>query len=240
MAAMDLTPDQIREITALGGLVLGQDDLVGTLQEITRIACRLVPGGEACSITTFQDGRPAAPAFSDDWARELDELQFTEREGPCLDASRTGNVFRSRDLAGEGRWPAYAERAAANGARSSLSVPLHSDGVTFGALNIYSRKPDAFSGEAVALGQVLAGLAGQASQVAAAFFHHRDLAEQMRDAMRSRSVIDQAIGVLIAQRKITPDAAFDVLRETSQHLNVKLRLVARDVVETGELPSRRV
>ncbi|MFG1922834.1 ANTAR domain-containing protein [Cryptosporangium sp. NPDC048952] len=237
---MDLTSDQIRELTALGGLVLGQDDLVGTLQEITRVACRVVPGGEACSITTFENGRPSAPAFSDEWARSLDELQFAEQEGPCLDAARTGNVFRTRDLAGESRWPAYAERAVDSGARSSLSIPLHSDGVNFGALNVYSRKPDAFTGEAVALAQLLGGLAGQSSQVAAAFFHHRDLAGQLREAMRSRAVIDQAIGVLMAQRKITADAGFNVLRETSQHLNVKLRQVAQELVETGELPTRRV
>lgn len=237
---MELSPDQIRELTALGGLVLGQDDLVSTLQEITRIAVRLVPGAEGGSITTFQDGRPAAVAFSDEWSKALDELQFAEREGPCLDAARVGNVFRTRDLATESRWPGYAERAVATGARSSISIPLHSDGVNFGALNLYSRKPDTFDGEAVALAQILAGHAGHASQVAAAFFQHRDLAEQLREAIRSRSTIDQAIGVLMAQRRVTADAAFDVLRETSQKLNVKLRLVAAHVVETGELPTRRV
>lgn len=235
---MELTPDQIRELTALSGLVLGQENLTATLQEVTRLAVRIVPGAEGGSVTAVQNGRPAAVAFSDEWSRNLDEMQFEEREGPCLDATRTGNMFRVRDLAEEGRWPTYGERAAHTGARSVVSIPLHADGVNFGALNLYSREPDAFTSEAVALAQVLAAHAGQASQVAAAFFHHRDLAEQLREAMHSRAVIDQAIGVLMAQRKITPEAAFDVLRETSQHLNVKLRLVAQHLVETGELPTR--
>ncbi|TQS42591.1 GAF and ANTAR domain-containing protein [Cryptosporangium phraense] len=237
---MELSDEQLRELMALSGLVLSQTDLISTLQEVTRIAARIVPGAEAASITALQDGRPAAVAFSDEWSRELDEMQFAEREGPCLDATRTGNLFRVRDLATEGRWPAYVERAVAFGARSVVSLPLHSEGVNFGALNLYSRDPDAFTGEAVALAQVLASHAGQASQVAAAFFRHRDLAEQLREAIRSRTVIDQAIGVLMAQRKVPADDGFTLLREASQHLNVKLREVAQQVVETGELPwSRR-
>ena len=124
------------------------------------------------------------------------------------------------------------------GARSAVSIPLHAEGTNFGAMNVYSRKPDAFTGEAVALGQILAGQAGHASLVAAAFFRHRDLAEQLREAMRSRSVIDQAIGVLMAQRKVTAEDGFGLLREASQHLNVKLRLVAQQVVDTGVLPDR--
>ena len=117
-------------------------------------------------------------------------------------------------------------------------MPLHADGANFGAMNLYSKQPDAFDSEAVSLAMILAGQAGLASQVAAALFRHRDLADQLQEAMGSRSVIDQAMGVLMAQRKITADAAFGLLRETSQHLNVKLRLVAQEVVETGTLSSR--
>jgi GAF domain-containing protein len=236
---MELSDDQLRELTCLTGVVLGQDDLVGTLKEITLVSARTVPGADGASITTYQNGSPAAVAFSDPWARELDELQFDEREGPCLDSVRTGNVFRVRDLGTDTRWPAYTERARHQGARSSLSVPLHADGMNFGALNFYSRAIDAFDGEAAALAQLFAGHAGNVSQVASAFFRHRQLAEQLGEAMRSRAVIDQAIGVLMAQRKVTADVAFGLLRDASQRLNVKLRLIAEELVGTGALPGRR-
>jgi AmiR/NasT family two-component response regulator len=75
--------------------------------------------------------------------------------------------------------------------------------------------------------------------VASAFFRHRDLAEQLREAMRSRAVIEQAKGVLMVQHKVTADGAFDLLREASQRLNAKLRIVAQHVVDTGELPRPR-
>jgi GAF domain-containing protein len=141
-------------------------------------------------------------------------------------------------LVQETRWPAYVERASKHGARSSLSIPLSAEGGNFGAMNLYSRQPDAFTSEAVALAEIFASHASQASQVASAFFRHRDLAEQMREAMRSRAVIEQAKGVLMARHKVTADAAFDLLREASQRMNVKLRQIAQQVVDTGELPER--
>jgi GAF domain-containing protein len=234
---MDLTEDFVRQLAPLAAVVLGHEDLQAALVEITRVSARLVPGADGVSITTFQDGRPVAVAFNDEWAKELDELQFEEREGPCLDTTRTGNIFRVKDVTTETRWPAYTERAGKLGARSLLSIPLQAEGRVFGALDLYSRAPDAFTGKTVALAQIIAGHAGLASQVAAVFFRHRDLAEQMREAMSSRAVIEQAKGVLMAQRKVTADAAFDLLREVSQRTNTKLRLVAQAVVDTGALPA---
>jgi hypothetical protein len=56
-------------------------------------------------------------------------------------------------------------------------------------------------------------------------------------ALGTREIIGQAEGILIERERITADQAFQVLRKASQHLNVKLREVARYVVETGEIPS---
>jgi AmiR/NasT family two-component response regulator len=57
-------------------------------------------------------------------------------------------------------------------------------------------------------------------------------AEQLREAMRSRAVIEQAKGILMARRRCSPDEAFDVLREVSQTNNTKLREVAREPAGT--------
>ncbi|MEV0499963.1 ANTAR domain-containing protein [Streptomyces spectabilis] len=53
---------------------------------------------------------------------------------------------------------------------------------------------------------------------------------QLRQAVDSHAVIDQAIGVLIALHRLTPATGWEVLRETSQHLNIKLRTIAELVV----------
>ncbi len=228
---MALDDDTVRALTALTGVVLAQEDLESTHDEITRIAVRALPGAEGATITTMIDGRPRASAASDDWARSLDEMQYAEHEGPCLDASRTGNTFRIRDLDDEQRWPFYVPRARAAGVRSLVSLPLAAEGRLIGALNLYSRSPDAFSTEDVALGDIIAAHTGLATQVATAYFGHRDLAEQLRTAMTSRAVIEQAKGVVMAARDCPPDEAFDALRKASQNRNAKLRDVAQEVVD---------
>ena len=228
--------EPLRALTELAGVVLVQDDLPATLQEICRIAVRAVPSAEGASVTTFPEGRPVAIA-SDEWSKEFDELQYVEHEGPCLDAYRTGNAFRVRDLAEDTRWPSYVPRAVEHGARSMISLPMAAEGNIIGALNLYSKTPDAFTSEAVSIAEIVAAHAGMASQVAAALFGHRDLAQQLREAMQSRAVIEQAKGIVMAQQRCTVDEAFERLTKVSQNSNRKLRDVARALVEEVSKPA---
>jgi len=225
-----MSDEALGTLTALAGVALSQSDLEATLTEICRLAVQAVPNAEGASVTTLPQGRPGALA-SDDWARSLDELQYSEHEGPCLDAYRTGNVFRIRDLADEPRWPSYVPRAVAHGARSMMSLPMAAEGSVIGALNVYSRKPDAFDGEAASVGEIVAAHAGLASQVSAALFGHRALAEQLSDAMRSRAVIEQAKGIVMATNRCGEDDAFQSLVRLSQSTHRKLREVAQEIVD---------
>lgn len=228
---MEFAEESMHEIVGLAGAVLGQDDLAGIQREVCLIAVRAVPGCDGASLTSFDSGKPSAVAADDLWAQELDELQYEEREGPCLDATRTGNVFRLRDLRDEPRWPFYAPRALEHGALSMVSLPMSAESHILGALNLYSRQADSFPAETVSLGELLAAQAGMATQVAASFFRHRDLGEQMRQAMQSRAVIEQAKGVLMATRGCDEEQAFALLVEQSQHSNRRLRDVAQSVVD---------
>jgi len=232
---MAMSDEALRAMTSLSGVALAHLDLEETLREICRIATRAVPSAEGASITTFPQGRPVALA-SDDWSQSLDELQFKEHEGPCLDAHRTGNAFRIRDLKAEPRWPSYVPRAVEQGARSILSLPMAAEGSLIGALNVYSTEPDAFDAEAASIGEIVAAHAGLASQVSAAFFGHRDLADQMSEAMRSRAVIEQAKGILMAVHRCDAEEAFRHLVRMSQTGNRKLRDVAEETVKTASMP----
>lgn len=63
---------------------------------------------------------------------------------------------------------------------------------------------------------------------------------QLRKAVRSHAVVDQAIGVILAVGQLTPEQGWDVLRSTSQNTNIKLRHVAELIVDwarTGQLPT---
>ena len=236
---MEISEQSSAALARLAGVVLSQDDLISALGEVTRIAVEVVPVAVGASVTSFDAGLPSTVASSDAWSKELDELQYVEREGPCLDCARVGTVFRVVDLATDMRWPTYGPRAAAHGARSSVSLPMGADGRIVGALNLYAREPAAFGVEHVALAEVIAAHAGMAHEVATAFFGHKELGEQLREAIDSRAVIEQAKGIVMAQQRITADEAFQVLVGLSQQRNAKLRDVARDLVETGSTEDLR-
>jgi hypothetical protein len=230
---MELPDDAVAELTALAGVALTHEQLSETLDEICRIAVRAVPVATGASVTSFTEGGPRAVAASDDWARSLDELQHAEHEGPCLDAARTGLVFRVRSAATETRWPSYMPRAVALGVGSMVSLAFTSEVKTIGALNLYSRDVDAFTAEAVSIAEIVAGHASLSTQVAATLHHHRALGQQLRTAMDSRATIEQAKGIIMATTGCGPEEAFDLLRQQSQQENRKLRDLA------GELTARQ-
>ncbi|MGW5055724.1 ANTAR domain-containing protein [Streptomyces sp. NPDC004096] len=63
--------------------------------------------------------------------------------------------------------------------------------------------------------------------------------EQLRRALSSRAVIDQAIGALVVLGQLPPEEAWRALRDVSQRTNTKLRVVAEDVLkfaQDGTLP----
>nr|WP_239520400.1 GAF and ANTAR domain-containing protein [Blastococcus saxobsidens] len=217
---------------ALSRVTLGDRELTDVLGEITMIAAGAIPGAEAVSSTLVRDDKAFTAGYHGDLALHADELQYAEDSGPCIDAGRGGVVLRIDDTLTEERWPAYMARVRETGVRSSLSVPLPYQGSSIGALNVYSTKPAAFAGP----GSLTAGL-GVAETIAVAIANadaHAQLADQarnMRIAMESRAVIEQAKGVLMAQRHCTPEQAFETLRQASQRYNRKLRDIATGIVE---------
>ncbi|MGW6316451.1 ANTAR domain-containing protein [Streptomyces sp. NPDC055099] len=69
----------------------------------------------------------------------------------------------------------------------------------------------------------------------------QDEVEQLKQAVWSHATVDQAIGVVIALGKLSPDDAWTVLRDVSMRTNTKLRDVSQQIVTwglTGQLPEQ--
>ena len=222
-------------LRALSRVVFADRSLQEVLSEITDIARRNIPGAVSTSITLVRDDRGFTAAHAGEMALAADELQYEKGYGPCLDAGRGNVVLRVDDMRTEQRWPDYVSRTAQTGVRSSLSVPLPYQGTSIGALNNYSTEPAAFAtpeslAAALEVAETIAVVVSNADA-------HAQLGEQarnMRLAMDSRAVIEQAKGVLMAQRHIDADEAFDVLREASQRYNRKLRDIAAGIVASTQ------
>jgi GAF domain-containing protein len=227
---VDPAEDTTGEILALAGVALAHENVDDALREICRIAVRAVRNADGATLTTFSASGPEAVAASSEWAKQLDEMQYDEHEGPCIDAARAGLIFRVRDVRSEPRWPSYMPRAREQGALSMISLPMTVETKMIGALDVYSRTVDAFGSEEVSIAEIIAGHASLATQVAATLHGHRKLAEHLHLAMASRATIDQAKGIIMATVGCAPDTAFERLVEQSQHENRKLRDVADDLV----------
>ena len=178
-------------------------------------------------------------ASSDPAALRIDEAQYSSGGGPCLHSMRTGDEVLIADLAAEQRWPEFRTVASDIGMRSSLSLPLRAnDGGIEGALNLYARSTHAFGpGERVRSRHV-AHEASRVLTLAIRLARHAEFTEQLQTTLASRSIIDQALGIIMAQNRCDADGAFAILRAASQNRNRKLHAVAAEIVTavTGKPP----
>lgn len=219
-------------------LLLETDSLDSFLQALADCALTLVPAAEGCGITLQRQGRPITVVSAGKGASQLDEAQYGQDDGPCLQALRSGREVPVADMLDETRWGPYPAYAAALGTRSSLSLPIAAHTDTAGALNVYAGKPDDFTGIDLIALRSLAAQATGGIELAQRITDARVFAADLQAALTSRSVIDQATGVLMGQQRCTAEEAFGILRTASQHRNIKLRDLCADLVTniTGTPP----
>lgn len=200
---------------------------------VTFAAARIVPDTSSCGLTMVIDGRPRTVASSSQLASRVDEIQYGHAQGPCLESLAQTVVVVVEDLERDHRWQGYRQHALAQGVRSSLSVPIRSrDEPARGALNLYFTQVTDFDAGHVNEGAHFADQASGALELATRLAEHATTTAQLREAMTSRSVIDHAIGIVMAQNRCPPEEAFDLLRRASQNRNVKLRVIATDIVRS--------
>jgi len=174
--------------------------------------------------------RPYTVADTDRHAWQADQVEFDTQDGPCMEAMLTGARNVDIDLDTESRWPAWAGVASLLGFRSAAGIPAAYAPGAWLALNLYSGTPHAYDDGALARAQELADEVARSLPVVLRLGEQSLVVSQLQEALASRSTIDQALGVLMAQNRCTRDDAFGILRRASQNRNVKLRDVAATVI----------
>jgi GAF domain-containing protein len=219
-------------LESLGHPLLTDDaDLSDALRRVAESGAGLMANCTSASVTLIEHGRAVTVGSTSGMAQALDDAQYAAGDGPCLTAAREGMVVRLDDIAADGRWLSYAQRALEQGVRSSLSTPLDLAGDnTWGGFNAYSAVPAGFSDEDEQLCRAFAIQASIIVSNVQAYWASLELSNHLSRAMESRAVIEQAKGVLMANHHVDADRAFDLLVERSQAENRKLREVAGDVV----------
>jgi GAF domain-containing protein len=222
--------------TELGNIVLGQQALPDILERVVHLAKQVLPVPAGSSITLIEDGTPFTVAFTGPLALALDERQYEAERGPCLDAAASGHTLLIAHTDSDDRWPRYSAAAAEQGVRSSLSVALPVQRNVVGALNSYAFDEDAFTARTIDLAETFAAHAAVAVANAHLYETTAALAEQMKQAMTTRAVIEQAKGIIMGDRRCSAQDAFDLLVRLSQTSHVKLREVAQALVDQVTTP----
>jgi hypothetical protein len=211
--------------------VAGHEDGGSALQRMVELAVKSVEGCRYATITQVRSKSSHLLATSDPVGSQLDRLQTELGEGPCLDAVSRDENFVITDLIHETRWPRFASLAArATDVRSVLVFRLA--GSPPHVLAIYGDGAGGLGDEALDTATIFASHASTLVALVAAEEHSANL----ETALESSREIGIALGILMAHRKITQQAAFDLLRAASQNLHRKLRDIAGEVMETGALP----
>src|SRR5690242_7354477 len=185
--------------TELQHALLGSHSIEQFLQELAELSVWLVTGGLCCGMMFWSAGGLVTVACSDPLASQVDEIQYQLDDGSCLHAMRHGHLVRIEDTADAAQWPKFEEQVVTQGIRSCLALPLIADGKPVGALNLYARAAAAFGTAETRRAENFAENASGALALALRLASYAALTDQMRSSLASRAVIDQAIGVNMAQ-----------------------------------------
>lgn len=218
----------------LQDLVLSTSDMQEFLNELAVLSARSVSGTEdtvLCGITVLRRRRAATVAYNSETAKAMDELQYAFKEGPCLTAASEQRTVLVQDFRTDGRWAEYSEEVSRHGIRSILSAPFTVGPGAQAAMNLYSYRPDAFDDDEVAFAESYAHQASKGLQLALRMAHYSEEADNRSRAMESRTDIDVAVGIVMAQNRCSQAEAFEILQRASSTRNVKLRVIASEIVQ---------
>jgi GAF domain-containing protein len=205
-----------------------------TIQTIAETALLSIPSIEHVGVSVLdRHGQAETVAATSDLVLELDKLQYSFDEGPCVDSLRDATVVAAPRIKDDPRWPRYAPAAVQLGLKAQLAVKLYLDEQgTVGGLNMYSTASEEIDPQAPGIADLFA------THAAVALGKAREV-DHLHQALRTREVIGQAVGLLMAQYKLDTDAAFAFLVRTSSHSNIKVRDIAEQMIEKHIAETRR-
>jgi GAF domain-containing protein len=223
--------DLVTSLAGLSGLLTDHRPLRETLIEIAEFAVQAIPGSDGAGLTMLEDKRTQTVVASAAFVHAVDDVQYGLGEGPCLLAVESRATQTSGSLGGDARWPRFGPRVGRMGVHSVLSLPLLLPDRVVGAMNVYAHAKNAFDPAAVRIGELFARPAAVAVHNAQVLAESQQLAAQLAEALTSRAVIDQALGVLMSRSGASAEEAFGRLRSMSRAQHVKVVEVARVLLD---------
>ncbi|MFZ0625485.1 MAG: GAF and ANTAR domain-containing protein [Acidimicrobiia bacterium] len=212
-------------------------DVTDLFQRLVDSCLELADADEAGLLLVDIEGRLGIAATTGSSVLLVELLQLQAKEGPCLDAFRTGKPVRTGPLDGEpaqGAWPVFAKQATAAGFDSVVAVPMRLRSEVIGTLNLFRSSPGDATDRDVMAAQTLADLATIAILQDRVVDDAREIIDQLQSALDTRVLIEQAKGIISERTKLDVTAAFDRIRAHARSTNRRISDVAAEIV-SGDL-----
>ncbi len=228
----DHTPRAHEAFHELARIVVSEHSVDSVMTTVAEVGKRVLPDVVDVSVTLVRGDEPETVASTGPLALLMDERQYAGGTGPCLDAARGTGIVSVPDAGAAEQWPMFAAGAREHGVGSSLSVPIALPDHVGAGINMYSARLAGFDEQDVDMAKTFAAYAAVALANVHLYEAQKRIGEQLQAAMASRGVIEQAKGIIMAQRRCSADEAFAILVRVSQHENRKLRDVAVALTRT--------
>ncbi|KKC06575.1 GAF and ANTAR domain-containing protein [Mycobacterium nebraskense] len=230
-------------LRGVAGIVAGARGVVDLLRDVAEFAAQAIPGADGVGVALIdpQHGLSSAQTWAAtmELVHEIDTIQYDElNEGPCITCMQSRRPTVSGSLGSDSRWPHFGGRVARMRMHSALALPLIVGDDVIGSINAYAAQRDAFAEHAVRLGAQFARPAAVSVYNAQLLADAHERTLRLQRALNSRSVIDQAIGIIRSRSGGSADEAFERLTRISQTENVKLHSVAERLVEEAARRAR--
>ncbi len=219
-------------------LTVGNTGQMRSLNRLAEMAMREVPGCSGAAAILWQDEELVGLAATHPDVAELADFQLRTGQGPTMEAMREGEPVGVEDTLRNARWPDYASEALYRGVRSSLALRHEFPPMTV-VLMVASVRPSAIDAQQIPLAATLAAFGGAVLANASAYGDAQREAVQMRNAVESRSVVDQAKGILMHAHGCSAAEALERMRRVSQTRHVKVTDVAKQIVAAHAASPRR-
>jgi hypothetical protein len=202
--------DMARLMDELHRPVIDEDSLIDLVHRSSREAVRILSGVDWAGVTAQFAGAPFTAAHSEHRVLVVDEGQYGQGDGPCLQAMQTGRAVTMTSEEVTERWPVLDRAVQAAGVRSFHAEPLHAGTRTVGCLNLYGAKPGTLTPDPDLLSVITEYLDRGLTDYSAAQPAAAD-ANQLQEMLRTRLRLNQAVGVLMAVHGVDSTTAQNLL-----------------------------
>jgi GAF domain-containing protein len=208
-------------------------DLVTALSRVAETTQHLFDSAGAGVMVLDDEQALAYVETEDEDARRLEVAQREVGQGPCIDCLVMDDIVRTDDVQADERWPLLRKQLEGSSVHAVLGVPITIAGGAIGSFNVYRDSSTPWDDAEVEAMRTFAAVVEDLVRTALLARSQEQLARQLQHALESRTVIERAVGFVMASQGVDAVAAFDGLRRQARAERRKVVHLAAEILESG-------